>query len=317
MFLRRSWRVCQNIAFGEKTSDMKIINLFKIAFIATIGTFLSIPGFAMVKVISAESVYGVVAKEIGGPEVAVMSILNSPTQDPHLFSTTPSTAKAMASADLIIYNGLDYDPWMESLLKLKGKKNRKVINVSSLIPSLDKENPHIWYFPETIPLFAAKLTEELISLDSAHEQKYRERLKHFLENYVLIYKKIAELKKEYQGTLVIATEPVYGYMVKSIGLNMQSEDFQINMMNDIPPTISQIKIFENNLRERKVRVFIFNNQVKNPLTERLRAIAQQEGIPIVGVSETILPDMTYIQWMLMELQALQNALAKAEGNYHE
>ena len=149
---------------------MKIINLVKIALVATIGVFLSIPAFALVKIISAESVYGVVAKEIGKDEVSVQSILNSPAQDPHLFATTPSIAKEMVHADLIIYNGLGYDPWMESLLKLKGKNNRKVINVSSLISPLDKDNPHIWYFPDTIPLFAKKLTDELIALDPNNEK---------------------------------------------------------------------------------------------------------------------------------------------------
>ena len=72
---------------------MKIINLVKIALVATIGVFLSIPAFALVKIISAESVYGVVAKEIGKDEVSVQSILNSPAQDPHLFATTPQYRK--------------------------------------------------------------------------------------------------------------------------------------------------------------------------------------------------------------------------------
>lgn len=301
----------------KKQVTMKIINFFKIALVALLGVFLSTSGFALVKIISAESVYGVVAKEIGNDEVSVQSILNSPAQDPHLFTITPSIAREMVNADIIIYNGLNYDPWIESLLKLQGKANRKIINVSTLMAAPDKDNPHIWYFPDTIPMFAKKLTEDLISLDSANEKKYRARLKKFTEDYAVIYKKIAELKKDFLGVSVIATEPVYGYMVKNIGLNMQSEDFQINMMNDIPPTISQIKLFENNLREHKVKALIYNDQVKNPLTERMKSIAHQEGIPVVGVSETILPNMTFIAWMVMELTSLQNALEKNKGNDHE
>ena len=48
-------------------------------------------------------------EQIGGTYVQVTSILNNPQQDPHLFSSKPKTAKAIADADIIIYNGFGYD----------------------------------------------------------------------------------------------------------------------------------------------------------------------------------------------------------------
>src|SRR3954462_11540468 len=68
-------------------------------------------------IVAAENFYGDVAAQVAGPGVPVTSILSNPDQDPHLFEATPSTARALAGASLVIYNGVDYDPWMARLLR--------------------------------------------------------------------------------------------------------------------------------------------------------------------------------------------------------
>src|SRR5271166_2860944 len=57
-------------------------------------------------IVAAENFYGDIARQIGGRQVAVTSILNNPDQDPHEFEARPSTARALASAALVIYNGI-------------------------------------------------------------------------------------------------------------------------------------------------------------------------------------------------------------------
>src|SRR5476651_1484529 len=79
--------------------------------------FVSGPALAgPVKIVAAENFYGDVAAQIGGADVAVTSILASPDDDPHLFEASASTAKALAEAEIVIVNGVDYDPWMAKLL---------------------------------------------------------------------------------------------------------------------------------------------------------------------------------------------------------
>jgi len=68
------------------------------------------------RIVAAENFYADVARQIGGTAVSVTSILSNPAQDPHLFEVTPSAARAIAGAQIVIYNGIDYDPWMAKLL---------------------------------------------------------------------------------------------------------------------------------------------------------------------------------------------------------
>jgi len=265
---------------------------------------------ASINIVTAENFYGEVAKEIGGPYVNAVSILNNPNQDPHLFTTSPSTAVALLKADIIVYNGADYDPWMQTLLS--NQKNRHVIVVAKLMNVKNGSNPHIWYMPETIPTYAKKLVDTLSQIDPAHRKYFQKQLMIFNQSYQPIFEKIKNLKQHFNNIPVIATEPVFNYMAEAIGLKMHGEGFQLSMMNDVPPSFSQVKQFEDDLRQHSVRIFIFNNQVINPSTKKMISIAQEEKIPVVGVSETMPINLTYVQWIMQELTFLENALEKNE-----
>ena len=58
--------------------------------------------------------------------------------------------------------------------------------------------------------------------------------------------------------------------------------------------------------EHKVKVFLYNQQVTDSLTESFISLAQANGIPVVGVYETMpTPGYDYQSWMLAEVNALQ------------
>lgn len=267
---------------------------------------------ALIFIVAAENIYGEVAKELGGPYVQVVNILNNPTEDPHLFATTPSVSKAASRADIIIFNGADYDPWIQSILNSRGVKNRTIINVADLNGIKSGENPHIWYQPTVVPIFAKSLVSTLMQLDKEHQSYYENQLQKFNQSYQIIFQKINYLKNHFQHTPVIATEPVFGYMAKSIGLTMHGESFQLNVMNDTPPSISQIKSFEDDLIHHKVVLLIYNQQVINPLTHNMEGIAKRNHIPIVGISEMLPRNLSYVEWMIKTLNELQNALEESE-----
>src|SRR5512137_647961 len=75
-------------------------------------------------VVAAENFYGDIARQIGGDRVAVVSIMNNPDQDPHLFETTPSIVRQLAAAQIVIINGANYDPWMDKLLAATPRTGR-------------------------------------------------------------------------------------------------------------------------------------------------------------------------------------------------
>ena len=116
------------------------------------------------------------------------------------------------------------------------------------------------------------------------------------------------MRKKYSGQPVTASEPVFGYQAGLIGLKVHNEKFALAVMNNAEPTASEVAGFENDLKGHKVKAMLYNAQASEPAVQRLVQMAKDNGIPVVGVSETEPPDSNYQQWMLGQLDALDAAL---------
>ncbi|MBZ9671495.1 metal ABC transporter solute-binding protein, Zn/Mn family [Mesorhizobium sp. ES1-3] len=260
-------------------------------------------------IVAAENFYGDLARQIGGSHVAVTSILSNPDDDPHLFETSPSTARTIADAKVIIYNGADYDPWMDKLLAASSKPDRTAIVAADLIGKKSGDNPHLWYNPATLPAVAKTLAAELSKRDPANAAHYEANLKQFQASLDGIDKEIAAVKKAYAGTEVTATEPVFGYMAEALGLKMLNYDFQVTVMNDAEPSATQVAAFENSLKDGSAKILFYNSQVTDPATTRLLDLAKQNKVTVIGVTETEPAGKTIQSWFGGQIDAVQKALA--------
>jgi len=267
-----------------------------------------------ITVVAAENFYADVAAQIGGSTLRVQSILSSPAQDPHLFELTPSAARAITGARIVIYNGIDYDPWMSKLLAAAPTPGQQRIEVAVLLGRQAGDNPHLWYNPKTMPLLAQALARSLEGLDSAQRSSYQQRLAHFDESMQPIQEKIAALRTRLAGTEVAATEPVLNELLDALGLVVRERGFQTAVMNNTEPSATQLAQFETDLSHRQVQLLIYNQQSGGPLVEHMRALALASHIPVLGVTETEPEGLHYQQWLLSVLTAIDQALSAVKGH---
>lgn len=273
---------------------------------------LTSPGWAapQVSIVAAENFYGDVARQLAGPDVAVTSILSNPDEDPHLFEASPSVARALSSANIVIANGADYDPWMTKLLRAGRAPARRVIVVSELIHARRGANPHLWYDPVNMAVAASAIATALSATDPPHAADYAQRLKAFTDSLMVINAKIASIRTQRAGDAVTATETVFGPMAAALGLTMRNERFQLSVMNNTEPRASDVAAFEADLREHRVRVLIYNRQASDTAAQRLLGIARASSVPVVGVTETAPPGLSYQAWMEGQLDALEAILSR-------
>jgi zinc/manganese transport system substrate-binding protein len=262
------------------------------------------------RIVAAENFYGDIARQIGGTDVTVQSILSNPNQDPHLFEVSPSVGRNVSGARIVIESGADYDPWMVKLLEAARGAARQTIVVAALIGKHPGDNPHIWYDPATMLVLAKTLAADLTADDPAHKSAYERRLAQFRASIQPIEARIAALRGKFAGTPVTATEPVLGYMFAALGMQVRNMAFQMAVMNNTEPGASDVAAFQNDLRTHKVRLLVYNSQATDPIAMRMQEIARQSHIPIVGATETEPPGKTYQVWMMSELDALDRAMAK-------
>ena len=260
-----------------------------------------------ITIVAAENFYGDVARQIGGGDVRVISVLSNPDQDPHLFETSPSVARDVSAARIVIYNGIDYDPWMAKQLSAARATHRETITVADLIGKKTGDNPHIWYMPQTMTALANTLAKTLIADDPAHKSAYMQRLAQFSQSMNPLRAKIAQLHQRLAGAPATATEPIFGYMFEALGMKVRNQAFQLAVMNETEPSASDVAAFETDLRKHLVKLMIYNSQATSPLADRMRAIAKASRVPVIGATETEPSGKNYQDWVISELDAVDRA----------
>jgi zinc/manganese transport system substrate-binding protein len=262
--------------------------------------------------VGAENEYANVIGQIGGKYVHVTAIESNPNTDPHTFEASPSVAHVVSSAQLIVQNGVGYDSYMNKIESAAPSSTRKVIDVQSLLGLPDSTpNPHLWYDPKTMPAVARAITKDLSALQPGHAAYFRANLRAFDRSLKPWYQALARFKAAYPGTPVAVTEPVGDYLLQAAGARILTPfRFQADIMNGVDPAPQDISLQNSLFTGHKVKVFLYNQQVTDSLTQSFLEAAHRNGIPVVGVYETMpTPGYTYQSWMLAETRALQKALA--------
>ena len=269
------------------------------------------PPGATIKAIGVENEYADVISQIGGQYVRVTAIETDPNTDPHTFEVSPKVAAAFAGANLVVENGLGYDPWADKILSAAPNPARRLINVQHLLGRPDSTpNPHLWYDPATMPAVAKALAADLSALDPAHAAYFRANLVRFDASLAPWTAAIAAFKARYGGTPVAVTEPVADYMIQAVGCKIATPfSLQAAIMNGTDPAPQDVSLQNALFTGHEVKVFLYNQQVTDSLTQSFLALAKKNGIPVVGVYETMpTPGYSYQSWMVAEVAALQRAV---------
>lgn len=269
------------------------------------------PGSQVINAIGAENEYASVLSQIGGKYVHVSSILNNPSTDPHTFEASPTVASEVSAATLVVQNGVGYDTFMNKIESASPNSKRKVIVVQHLLglPD-DTPNPHLWYNPKTMPAAAKAMAADMSALDPAHKAYFRANMAKFDSSLTPWLTAIAQFKAKYAGTPVAVTEPVADYMLQAMGMKILTPFvFQADIMNGVDPSPQDISLENGYVTKHQVRVFCYNQQVVDSLTTSIRLTALKEGVPVVGVYETMpTPGYDYQSWMLAEIHAIEKAI---------
>jgi zinc/manganese transport system substrate-binding protein len=262
--------------------------------------------------VGAENEYANVISQIGGRYVEANAVMSNPNTDPHTFEASPSVARTVAAARLIVQNGVGYDDFMSKIEGATHDASRKVIDVQDLLHLPNSTpNPHLWYSPRTMPAVAHALAVDLSAIQPAHAAYFRANAARFVASLAPWKRALAQFSRRYPDTTVATTEPVGDYMLQAAGVdNLTPFSLQADIMNGTDPAPQAVSLQDALFSGRRVKVFVYNQQVTDSVTRGFLAAAAHAHIPVVGVYETMpAPGYDYQSWMMAELDALTRAVA--------
>jgi zinc/manganese transport system substrate-binding protein len=257
-----------------------------------------------IDVVAGENFWGNIVAQLGGSHVSVTSIITDPNADPHSYESDAKDAAALARARFVVVNGLGYDDFMSKLLSVSGTSKRVVLTVAKVLDiSGSNPNPHIWYDTQRLPQVVAALAAELSQLDPTNQAEFE-------ANAAAFDSSLTPIKSKYGGTPIAYTERVPGYLVEAAGLTLGiPATFAQAIEDGNDPNAADTHAFDTALTSHRVKVLLYNAQVTDAQTDKIKQLAKSSGVPIVGVTETLPPsDKSFQDWQLRQADELLAAL---------
>jgi zinc/manganese transport system substrate-binding protein len=262
-------------------------------------------------VVAAEDFWGSIAEQVGGDRVAVTDIITNPAADPHDYEPTAEDGRALASAQVSIVNGIGYDEWASKLLAANEDGARVEVSVGDVLGLKSGDNPHQWYSPESVEAVTAAIVKAYEEADPGHDPYYEAQAKKFdTQGLARYHRLIAKIKNEFAGTKVGASESIFEPLAPALGLDLITPTgFMDGIAEGTEPSPSEKATADHQLVDRAIGLWVYNSQNATPDVKRLNEAAEEYGIPIATVTETLTPEGASFQtWMVRQLEGIDTAL---------
>jgi len=302
----------------------------------------------LIQIVASTDVYGDIASRVGGEFVEVTSIISGSAQDPHSYEATAQDLLTLSKADLVIENGGGYDPFIDSMLEASGDENVVVVNASEASGLIEEGeggpddhageteeehaeeegdahageteeehaahiegfNEHVWYSFHGVEKIAAEIAHRLGEIDEANAAAYEENYEAFAAEIAELEERAESMQSLVAGRGAAVTEPVPNYLLEALGFeNKTPSDFSeaVEEGTDVSPAVLQatLSLFDDG----SVILLAYNEQTSGPITEQVRIAAEDAGVAVVSLTETLPDGEDYISWMRGNLDAIEDALA--------
>ena len=276
-----------------------------------------------VDVVVSVDQWGDIVSELGGDCARVTTVLASSAVDPHDYEPAPSDAAKFEGAQMVVINGGHYDEWAAKLAA-SSAPDAPVINALDTSgveaehghegePEHGHEgepNSHVWYSPTAVTALADAVTAEFGKLAPDAATYFDERRAAFTETMKPYDDLIEKIKANASGKTYAATENVFDDMGTALGLtNLTPEGYQVASANETDPAPADLDAFLRLLNDRGVDMLIYNTQTEGSVPQQIRSAAEQAGVPVVEVTETVPPGTDSFQsWQVGQLTEVAKVL---------
>jgi zinc/manganese transport system substrate-binding protein len=270
----------------------------------------------VLQVVAAENVWGSIASQLGGTKARVASVITSPATDPHDYEPTAADARTFANAQMVIVNGIGYDPWADKLIAANPVSGRVVLDVGDLVGIKAGGNPHRWYSPQDVQLVINAIVRDYDRLEPQSSDYFERQKRRFETSGFGQYKRlITTIKRKHQGVAVGASESIFAPLAQALGLKLLTPpNFLKAISEGSDPTAADKKTIDRQIAKKQIKVWVFNSQNGTPDVTRITDAARKRGIPVTTITETLAPASASFQdWQSRQLRALAAALARATG----
>ena len=267
------------------------------------------------QVVTSFSILADLTRAVGGEHI-VLTNLVGPDEDAHVFEPSPEHARTLLQADLIIANGLGFEPWLERLLASSEARGRRIDASQGVLPLWLEEDgekvadPHAWQSLSNAEIYVRNITQALSQLDPAHADAYAANRDAYLAKLHALLKqansRLANLPASQRK--VVTSHDAFGYLGQAWQLQFIAPQ---GLSTHDEPSAAEVAALIRQLRTEGVSAVLVEN-IRDP--RLLQQIADEAGARVGGTlySDALAsqgPASTYLGMLQHNLDTLLTALA--------
>lgn len=206
-------------------------------------------------------------RNLGGDRVSIYPVLKA-NVDPHDYEATPADIEAMASAGILVKNGVGLEKWFDATVKSSETKGL-IVDASTGVAlrsgdGSDEEaagDPHIWQNPRNAKIMATNITKSLIAVDPANEAYFSERLAEYVKELDGLDAEVEAQLSGLTNKKIVTNHDAFGYFI---------DRYKLDFVGAIIPSFdSQAELSPADV----------NTLVAKIRTEGVRAIFSESSLP--------------------------------------
>lgn len=270
------------------------------------------------KVVASFSILADISRQIGGDRLDVKALVG-PNGDAHVYQPTPTDARTLAKADLVVMNGLGFEGWMERLVKAAGYRGPLVVASRGVTllkmrqdegSQEDNADPHAWQDLANGRHYVVNIREALVQADPAGAEVYRARA----EAYLAQLEAIDQEARSTLGALpparrkLVSSHDAFGYFARAYGLEFIAP---VGVSTDAESSAAEVAALIRQIRRDRIPALFVENISDPRLLERIR---RETGARLGGtlfsdaLSTADGPAPTYLDMMRHNIRTLTAAL---------
>lgn len=267
-----------------------------------------------VKVVTSFSILADITQQVGGRHVEIINLVG-PDSDAHVYETTPDDARHVAAADLIIENGLHFEPWLERLVRSSDTQAKVIRASQGVIPRTLEEDghavadPHAWNSLANAKLYASNIAKALEQVDPGHAQAYRANLAAYTQQIDAL---LLEVRKRFAALppgnrKIVTSHDAFGYLGQAYGITFVAPQ---GLSTEREASAREVADLITLIRKEGIKA-VFIENIKDP--RLLQQIADETGAGIGGTlhSDALAaegPASSYLGMYRLNVQTITQAL---------
>lgn len=249
-------------------------------------------------------------KEIAGDKADVYNMVPSGTE-PHDWEPTVKDMAKLNNADVVFYNGLGMESWIEKVeSSLQGGNTQFVCLSDAVEADSNASDPHIWLNPNNVKTMCQSIYDTLCQIDPDNQGVYTENFSRYMTELEVLNQSYKDTLSPLPNKSIVVSHQAYSYLCSAYGLEQTAID---GISADSEPSPDKMMELINYVKANNIKYIFYEELVSKKTAETLSNETGAKLLPLnpfEGLTdEEIAAGENYISVMNKNLENIKTALS--------